>query len=72
MQIKFPTPPQGGLANYFASVFKTLQQALNPAISATEEAPRLILQSEDRSIYFLTVEDDGTLRVRSKDGLPRF
>jgi hypothetical protein len=70
MQIKFPAPPSGGLASYFSSVFKALTQALTPAISANEEAPRLILQSTDLSIYFLTVEDDGTLRVRSKDGLP--
>jgi hypothetical protein len=65
MRITFPTPPPGNFGDYLGRAFQQLQQALAPAVSANETAPRIILRSSNGTNYAVTVSDAGVLTVNA-------
>lgn len=71
MLLSFPTPPSGPMGAYIGRVLDTIRKALVPAVSATEAAPRVILQSPNGTNYSVTVSDAGVLQVNHNDGKTR-
>jgi hypothetical protein len=59
------------VGTYLGSLIKSLQQFFNYSVQTNQPASRLMLQSSGGVIYFIIVNDDGTLEVQSADGLPK-
>jgi hypothetical protein len=70
MLINFPPPPPGSKPGK-DRLTDTMRTAFKTVVSSEQPAPRLILQSPNGTNYTITVEDDGTLRVRDSRSVPR-
>lgn len=63
----FGPPPGGYSSTWTGLMLAALRDAFGPTVSSAEPSPRLLLQSPDKSVYSLTVLNDGTLKVTKLD-----
>lgn len=64
-KINLPAPPPQYNPYTFTQAFDAIRRALLPLISKDEAAPRILLQSQNGTIYELKVNNDGTLVVNT-------
>lgn len=64
-KINLPAAPEKYNTFVFTQAFDSIRRALLPLISKDEATPRLLLQSQDGSIYELKVNNNGTLVVET-------
>lgn len=65
-----PPPTVGAIPQYLVALSRALSGMFNSVISQNEPAERVILRSPDGTLYFIAVEDDGTLVVHPASDLP--
>lgn len=59
----FGPPPRGYDSSYLGLLVAAIRDAFTPTVSTDEPVSRLLLQSPDKSVYSLSVQNDGTLKV---------
>lgn len=64
-KINLPAAPPQYNPYTFTQAFDAIRRALLPLISKDEAAPRILLQSQNGTIYELKVNNDGTLVVNT-------
>jgi hypothetical protein len=62
-QFSYGPPPGGYSSTYLGLLVAAIRDAFGQSVSTTEPVSSLLLQSQDKSVYSLTVLNDGTLKV---------
>lgn len=69
-QLPPPPPTIGAIPHYLVALSRALSEMFNSVVSQNEPAERVILRSPNGTLYFIAVEDDGTLNVHPASDLP--
>jgi hypothetical protein len=71
MIVNFTVPPSQYNPSWMSQTLDAVKRTFSSAISKSEAAPRILLQSPNGTIYAVTVSDTGTLAIAAEPGKDR-